>query len=167
RRRADAARRAGELAGVRQPETVDSLLQGQRHDAGRGRHHRRQRGGVVGPPVQASQGPQRINAARALRQPCTGTILLEQRRDGARPADREQPAVPPQVRRLREGARGWPLRPLAGVQPQHGRRPRREHHVRPDPQLQDLQRRRLCLHRRRLLRRPHREHNMRPRPWHK
>jgi hypothetical protein len=69
-----------------------------------------------------------------------GTILLEQRRDGARPADREQPAVPPQVRRLREGARGWPLRPLAGVQPQHGRRPRREHHVRPDPQLQDLQR---------------------------
>jgi hypothetical protein len=68
------------------------------------------------------------------------TVLPEQRRDGARPADREQPAVPPQVRRLRAGARRRALHQLAGVQPQHRRRPRREHHGRPDSQLQDLQR---------------------------
>jgi hypothetical protein len=43
RRRPDAARRAGELAGDRQPETVDRLLQGRPLDAGGGRHHRRQR----------------------------------------------------------------------------------------------------------------------------
>jgi hypothetical protein len=48
RRRVDAAGRVSELAGVRQPEAVDRLLQGRRRDAGGERHHRRQRGGVGG-----------------------------------------------------------------------------------------------------------------------
>ena len=90
----------------------------------------------------------------------------EQRRERAGPEDGEQPAVPPQVRRVQPGAGRRPRRQLAGVEPEHRRRPRREHELRPDPQLQDQQRRRLRQHRRRLLGGARRERHVRARPRH-
>lgn len=60
-RGADAAGRAGLLASVGQPAAVAGLLRPGRPDAARRRHHRRQRGGLVEPPLQAPQGTYHIH----------------------------------------------------------------------------------------------------------
>lgn len=75
RRRADAAGRAGELAGVGQPAAVGRVLQGPRHDAGGEGHHRRERGGVVGPAVQAAQGTYVADSQNSS-SPCTVVVTL-------------------------------------------------------------------------------------------